>query len=310
MAISELSYVVVESTRPDAWRNFLTGVVGAMAAANPAGDADHYRIDDRPFRFRIVKSAQDRLRAAGYELDSREALDDLANRIEAAGQPVSWGDEDAAQVRQVGAFFATTDPAGNGLEFCCAAARDDTPFVSPQDVSGFVTGSMGMGHAVFAAPDFEAVHRFYRDVVGFHDTDLPVFRLSLDEADPGMRFAFMHADNARHHALAFGEMPQVPSHCVHLMLQMKTLADVGKCHDRMRAASVPESASLGRHVNDETLGFYMQTPGGFDLEIGCDCLQIDPATWETTAHAHPSEWGHAWAWQKAMEEAQETGAAK
>jgi len=89
---------------------------------------------------------------------------------------------------------------------------------------------------------------------------------------------------------------------VHLMLEMKTVSDVGKCHDRMRINKVPESATIGRHVNDQTFGFYMQTPGGFDLEIGCDPLVIDPESWKPTAHLVPSEWGHVWAWQKAMEE--------
>jgi 3,4-dihydroxy-9,10-secoandrosta-1,3,5(10)-triene-9,17-dione 4,5-dioxygenase len=52
------------------------------------------------------------------------------------------------------------------------------------------------------------------------------------------------------------------------------------------------------------VGFYVQTPGGFDLEIGCDSLVIDPASWQTTKHEAISIWGHEWAWQKAMKEAQ------
>jgi len=86
------------------------------------------------------------------------------------------------------------------------------------------------------------------------------------------------------------------------MLEMTTLIDVGRCHDRMRKAKIPESATLGRHVNDEMTSFYMQTPSGFDLEIGCDGLVIDPATWVPTAHEQISVWGHVWAWQKAMAE--------
>ena len=31
-------------------------------------------------------------------------------------------------------------------------------------------------------------------------------------------------------------------------------------------------------------------------------LSPDPASWEPTAHLVPSEWGHVWAWQKALEE--------
>jgi 3,4-dihydroxy-9,10-secoandrosta-1,3,5(10)-triene-9,17-dione 4,5-dioxygenase len=51
--------------------------------------------------------------------------------------------------------------------------------------------------------------------------------------------------------------------------------------------------------------FYVQTPAGFDLEIGCDGLVIDPATWETTRHEAISVWGHVWAWQEAMKKAAE-----
>jgi len=306
VAIKELGFVLVEARDPEKWQSFLEDVVGAMRA-NPAegssgGVGDQYRVDDRPFRFWIVEGAADRLAAAAYEIDTKSELDALAQRIVDAGRPVEWGGAADAAARSVEAFFATTDPAGNGLEFYVGHSVADTPFRSPASVSGFVTGEFGMGHAVFAAPDFSASHIFYRDVVGFHDTDLPEFRFSPDPADAGMRFAFMHADNGRHHAVAIGEMPQVPSGCVHLMLEMITISDVGKCHDRMRAAKVPESASIGRHINDQTLGFYMQTPGGFDLEIGCDSLVIDPESWQPTAHEQPSEWGHQWAWQKAMED--------
>ena len=121
--------------------------------------------------------------------------------------------------------------------------------------------SLGMGHVVFNAPNFDEVHSFYRDVVGFHDTDIPRFKFSDDPNDSGMGFAFMHADNGRHHSIAIGEAPVPSSRCVHLMLEMKSLMDVGRCYDRMRLAKVPISATLGRHTNDEMHSFYMQTPG-------------------------------------------------
>ncbi len=76
-----------------------------------------------------------------------------------------------------------------------------------------------------------------------------------------------------------------------------TLEEVEKAHARMVAGGYKESATLGEHVNDEMTSFYVQTPGGFDLEIGCNGLVIDPATWEVTAHDKVSKWGHVWAWQ-------------
>ena len=35
------------------------------------------------------------------------------------------------------------------------------------------------------------------------------------------------------------------------------------------------SATLGRHMNDQMLSFYMRTPGGFDVEFGCEGLEVD-----------------------------------
>ena len=150
---------------------------------------------------------------------------------------------------------------------------------------------------MLAAPNFEETHAFHRDVVGFHDTDLPHLFLMGTPEDPGIHFAFMHADNGRHHSLALGEMPVPPSRCVHLMLELPSLAEVERAHERMRAGGYKETATLGRHVNDEMTSFYVQTPGGFDLEVGCEGMVIDPATWTPTAHEKISEWGHVWTWQ-------------
>ena len=305
MGIKALGYVVIQTTQPRQWDHFLTQVAGVMRAPDASDGAQLYRIDQRPFRFRIESGAQDRFVAAAYEVDGPATLDALAAAIAQSGRPVTPGSTAAAALRGVDRFFATTDPAGNGLEFYCGDSVTSEPFVSPLDVPSFVTGAMGMGHAVFSAPNFDECVAFYRDVVGFHETDMPRFFFGGGGPDdPGMGFAFMHADNGRHHSIALGEGPVPPSGCVHLMLEMPNLVEVGKAYDRMKAHDYAESASLGQHINDQTVGFYVQTPGGFDLEIGCDSLVIDPASWEVTRHKGISIWGHEWAWQKAMKEQQ------
>lgn len=303
MGIKALGYVVIRATQPEAWDQFMIQTVGAMRGADAPEGVDFYRVDDRPFRFWVERGASDELLAAAYEIDNAQNFADLKTQIVNLGRSVEDGSADEAKARGVDAFFRTTDPAGNGLEFFVGDRRDDVEFVSEVGVSGFVTGDMGMGHAVFNAPNFDEVHEFYK-AIGFGNTDIPRINLSGQPDDPGMGIAFMHAENGRHHSVAIIEMPVPPSRCVHLMLEMKTQSDVGKCYDRMRINKVPESATIGRHVNDQTFGFYMQTPGGFDLEIGADPLVIDPKTWEATAHQQPSEWGHVWAWQKALEEQQ------
>jgi len=305
MGIKALGYVIVETAQPERWDHFLTQVAGVMRAKDAADGAMQFRIDQRPFRMRIWHGTKDHFTAAGYEVTDAAALASLAEAVAAAGRPVEHGSADQAALRGVTAFFATSDPAGNGLEFYHGDSVAVEPFVSPLGIPHFITGDMGMGHAVFQAPNFDETVAFYRDVVGFHETDMPRFYFGGGGPDdPGMGFAFMHADNGRHHSVALGEGPVPPSGCVHIMLELPSLLEVGKAHDRMKALGYAESASLGQHYNDETVGFYVQTPGGFDLEIGCDSLVIDPASWEVTKHIGISIWGHEWAWQKAMKEAQ------
>lgn len=303
MGVKALGYVVIETAQPEKWDHFLTQVAGVMRAPDAADGAALYRIDHRPFRFRIERSSRDWFKAAGYEVSDSDTLDALESAIKNAGRPVETFSTADCVSRGVSGGFRTSDPAGNGLEFFHGDSRSETPFVSPIGVPGFITGNMGMGHAVFSAPNFQEVLAFYRDVVGFHETDMPSFHLMGPEAPP-MHFAFLHADNGRHHSIAFGEGPIPPSGAVHVMLEYPNLVEVGKAHDRMKQYGYAESASIGQHLNDETVGFYVQTPSGFDLEIGCDSLVIEPESWQVTQHEGISIWGHEWAWQKAMKEQQ------
>jgi len=209
-----------------------------------------------------------------------------------------------ARARQTYALARSSDPAGHAMELYYGRFYDYAPFTSPAGVSGFVTGDngdMGLGHVVLTAPNFEETHDFYKKVLGFNDTDLGRFYLmGGGPDDPGIGFAFLHARNGRHHSLALGQMPESPNGAVHIMLETASMSDVGRAYDRVLKSKgkVPLSATLGRHVNDKMISFYMQTPGGFDLEYGWNGLVIDPDTWVPTTSMAVSEWGHKWAHEK------------
>ena len=79
---------------------------------------------------------------------------------------------------------------------------------------------------------------------------------------------------------------------VHLMIEVEQADDVGLCHDRALRRKVPMSATLGRHVNDLMLSFYMKTPGGFDVEFGCEGRQVDDEAWIARESTAVSLWGH------------------
>ena len=184
------------------------------------------------------------------------------------------------------------DPAGNTLEVFHGAALEHRRVVSPYGHS-FVTGDQGLGHVVLTCDDDKAALEFYRDVLGFTLRDsmrLPPQAVGREEGDeiPWLRFL---GCNPRHHSLAFLPMPNATG-IVHLMVEVGDADDVGLCLDRALRRKVPMSASLGRHVNDLMLSFYMKTPGGFDVEFGCEGRQVDDGDWVARESTAVSLWGH------------------
>ena len=295
MNIRSLGYVVIDSTEPAAWREFGTEVLGMMVAPNMPDDGNIYlKMDARPFRFAVVPSDRDGLRLCGWELQSAEDFDDACAQLEAAGVSYGTGTPEECRERRVTRLARLQDPDGNSLELYHGAELDYGKFVSPAGVSGFETGfngDMGLGHAVLPAPNLTETHAFYRDVLGFGDTDYMHFHFSEDPADPGQGLNFMHVQNPRHHSLALYQA-EMPSGCVHLMVEVHSIDEVGYCMDRVLARNIPITSTLGRHTNDRMLSFYMATPGGFALEFGCDGLQMDWENYTPTVSALPSLWGH------------------
>ena len=300
MAGRSLAYVVIEATDLEHWRNFATDILGLMPSPSDREDLLLFRMDDRPYRLWIEKGERNALIAPGWELASKAEFDETLVRLRDAGRPVEIAGAMEARARRVYELARSSDPAGNPMELSYGRFVDYVPFSSPAGVSRFVTGEngdMGLGHVVLTAPNFEETHAFYKDVLGFGDTDLGRFYLGGGGADdPGVGFAFLHC-NGRHHSLALGQLPESPNGAVHMMLETGELADVGRAYDKALKSkgAIPVSATLGQHVNDKMTSFYIQSPGGFDIEYGWNGLVIDPARWIPTTSITVSAWGHKWA---------------
>lgn len=292
MSVFSLGYLRIGATDLDAWRRFGIDTVGFMAGQS-TDESLWLRTDDRPFRFRIEKSSRDGLLAPGWELPDAVSYGNCLTALRKAGVIVTPGTDSDAAARCVNGFSHASDPAGNRFELYWGRYRSYEPFVSPRGLSGFVTGDLGAGHVVLPAPEIDKVHDFYRDLLGFGDTDEMRLTISPDPAVPQLRILFMHATCRRHHSLALIPMP-APSGLVHTMVEVRSVDDVGRALDRCVAAGYHISSSLGRHSNDDMLGFYVATPGGFDLEIGCMGLVPDWSSWIPTRSLVPSIWGHKW----------------
>ncbi|MBN9740403.1 MULTISPECIES: iron-dependent extradiol dioxygenase HsaC [Amycolatopsis] len=292
MAIRSLGYLRIEATDMDAWRVYGLKVLGMVEGSGTDPNALYLRMDDFPARLVIVPGEKDRLAQAGWEAANAAELDDVRARLDAASVPYKEGTPEELADRRVAEMISFTDPSGNTLEVFHGVALQHRRVVSPYG-HRFVTGEQGLGHVVLSTHDDEAALRFYRDVLGFRLRDsmrLPPQMVGRPaDGDPAwLRF---FGCNPRHHSLAFLPMP-TPSGIVHLMVEVEETDDVGLCLDRAKRKNVPMSATLGRHVNDLMLSFYMKTPGGFDVEFGCEGRQVEDEAWIARESTAVSLWGH------------------
>ncbi|MCB9442328.1 MAG: VOC family protein [Mycolicibacterium sp.] len=292
MTIRSLGYLRFESTDVAAWREYGLKVLGMVEGTGTIDGALYLRMDDFPARLVIVPGERDRLAEAGWECANAAELQDVRNRLDMEGVPYKEATQAELADRRVDEMIRFADPSGNCLEVFHGAALEHRRVVSPYG-HRFVTGEQGLGHVVLTCrDDAEALH-FYRDVLGFKLRDSMRMPPQLvgrpaDGAPAWLRF---FGCNPRHHSLAFLPLP-TPSGVVHLMVEVENSDDVGLCLDRALRRKVPMSATLGRHVNDKMLSFYMKTPGGFDVEFGCEGLQVEDHGWVARESTAVSLWGH------------------
>jgi len=287
MKIVELGYLLVGAPNADEWRSFGENVLGAMMLDGPDGLL-YAKIDERAFRIAIIAGKENGLIASGWLVADADQFVLARRELEAANVEIESGDPSGAAMRGVQAYFRFVDPAGHRHEIAWGPISDFVPFASPQGVSKFVTEGMGLGHVVLAAPEgFDAEYAFWTKTCGFGLSDV----LKLPLPDGHARIHFMHCGNPRQHSLALGEIP-FPGGCIHIMLEVGTIADVGRALDRVELHGAKLFSTIGQHVNDDMVSFYVITPGGFPLEYGCGGKQVDwtrHVAFETT---RGDIWGH------------------
>ena len=175
-----------------------------------------------------------------------------------------------ADQRCVREMISFSDPAGNRLEAFHGAAIDDEPFKPGRAISGFRTGPLGMGHAVFHVKNIDDLMGFYHDTLGFGISDYIV---------TPFRAFFLHA-NPRHHSVAFIETGRQDLH--HLMVELYSLDDVGQGYDIALGEPERIATTLGRHPNDAVTSYYLKSPSGFMLEYGWGGKVVTPGNWTPT----------------------------
>jgi len=300
--IKSVGYMGIGAADPSSWLAFGVDVMGMMPARAIPGqgwgvpqhtelkttdgmgpDGSVYlKMDERQWRLAVHPTqGREGLLYLGLEVEDKYALDQSVQELERAGIEVTAGTQEQAYARSVSGIAYLRDPAGNLLELYYGPVQD-YKFQSPVGGQEFVAGHLGIGHMNIFVEDLETNYNFYTRTLGFRLSDY--IRMGPDSALKFLRC------NRRHHSLAIIGMGSI-SGLQHAMFEMRTIDEGGKTLDRAPAAGVTITSSLGRHRNDGMLSFYMRSPAGFDVEIGCDCLLIDDS-WTVNEFCEGDVWGH------------------
>lgn len=284
-----LGYIGWNVSDISAWEELLQSVYGLELRHDTPVDAKYYRVDNIHHRLALYRHASDSIRFIGWEVDTRDELQALSERLRSNGVNVRRGSAAEVEERHVLDMIAFNDPDAFPTEIYCPRPSSDTPFKPSLAIEGFVTGELGLGHIVITCTNLDASVEFYRELLGFRVSD----HIQWPGADGEMIRATFLRCNARHHSVALiGECFGLKGgRFNHLMLEAKSLDDVGRAYDVVGKQGYPIAFSLGRHTNDRMTSFYLHTPSGWQIEYGWGGLLVDERRPVETYDA-TRIWGH------------------
>jgi len=283
--VSSLGYVGWSITDAEAWHQLLVNVYGLERRDDSPPGIHQYRLDGQHHRLVLREGETDKLVYIGWEVDTRDALRELAAHLADQGIAVEPGEAAICAERAVMEMIAVTGPDDVRHEIFFGPKQDAAPFSPAHGMAGFNTGALGLGHVVLASNDPDEAVQWYREKLGFVLSDY----IFWDDIEA----TFLHC-NPRHHSLALTNPvgPMRGGDFNHIMLEAKSMDDVGRAYDVVLETGVPVAMTLGRHTNDRMTSFYVYTPSGWWIEYGYGGALIDDAVWEPKFYDAPKLWGH------------------
>jgi 2,3-dihydroxyethylbenzene 1,2-dioxygenase len=286
--VTELGYVRFGVSKLDAWKQYLTELIGLELRDDIDDGKLWARLDGWHHRFTFEQNEVDDLVGIGLRTAGPEEFRDMQTALKAAAVPFEVGSEELAIERRVLELMLLRDPGGNPIEiFHGPMMSPNLPFYpARRRFGGFVTGAAGAGHLLIRHGGVAESYEFYK-LLGMRSASQ--FRVPLPGAPAPMAGKFMHCNvpGAREHTIAFG-LPSVKS-CNHLMIEVESIDDLMVTYQLVKDAGYPMMIDLGRHANDEALSFYAMTPSGFAIEIAWGCGPIS----EQSYLLNDDYYGHA-----------------
>lgn len=289
MQILALGYLGFEGARHEEWLQFGPEILGLAVGERGSDGAVCLKMDERKFRFSMHPGPVDRLSYIGWELRDVHAFEAALKKFENLNIDYELAAPELLRERGVAGMVRIVDPAGFVHELFYGQAFWPYSFTPGRPIAGFLAGTLGLGHVVLGVPEFTPeLRHFAVEVLGFEifsSFDFPM----VDGRRERLEF---YRCNPRTHVLAYVPYPGLKG-VQHVGIDTLHLDDVGTCLDLCTKRNVPISQTLGRHVLDQSVSFYLLTPGGFELEYGFGATLLKEGEFlAQTPQRYPHIWGH------------------
>jgi 2,3-dihydroxybiphenyl 1,2-dioxygenase len=285
----EFAYIGLEVSDPGTLGALLADVVGLLPGETATDGAATFRNDERTRRVVVREGELDDCSVLAFEAVDDKAFEETAKRLEAAGFPLTEGDDDETAARDVTRLLYTESPWRLRFELVQGLATAESPFESTLVKGGFQTAGVGAGHIAIAVTSFEDSERFLLDGLGMIQSDWIETEI-MEGIELEVRF---YHCNERHHSIAVAKLPlDLGKSLHHLQVEANDRDDVGFAFDRAWSSGCEFANGLGLHDNEGAFSFYITSPAGFLVEVGFGTKKVY-APWDgNRRYDSISRWGH------------------
>ncbi|MGA2836248.1 MAG: VOC family protein [Acidimicrobiales bacterium] len=285
----EFAYIGLEVSDPGALGSLLTDVVGLLPGETATDGSTTFRNDGRTRRVLVQEGPLDDCSVLAFEAVDDRAFEETAARLEAAGFPLTEGDDEETTARDVTRLLHTESPWHLRFELVQGLAAAGTPFASALARSGFQTDGVGAGHTAVAVTSFEDSERFLLDGLNMVQSDWIETEL-MEGIELEVRF---YHCNERHHSIAVAKLPlDLGKSLHHLQVEVNDRDDVGFAFDRAWSSGCDFANGLGLHDNEGAFSFYITSPAGFLVEVGFGTKKVYTPWDGNRRYDSISRWGH------------------
>ena len=255
-SIRDIIQVGVGMPARETFEKFARDLLGFSASRSLDGKITYLRTDRYPYRIAAYTAPSPILQYVGFDVGGRVELSEWEDKLSSAGIPWRRGMATECAERQVSDFIEFKDPDGHILALTYGFKPLEDPVHYTRELR-----VVGLGHVLLTVANTQRAHDFYTGMLGFRLSDW----VNIDEH---VRLCFLRC-NERHHSLAFAPcMPGKSPRLQHVMFEVETLDDVMRSYHFLRLHNAPIGMGPGRHPNCQTVHVYVQTPGGFAVELG------------------------------------------